>query len=584
MSGVPDSDFRYRAFLSYRAAEARQAEWLHRKLEEYVVPHALVGALGAHGVVPRRLGRIFRDRDEARSAERIESAIAEVLSQSQQLIVLCTPSAVAPGSWVPREIAMFRERRPDGAIHAVIGSGVPPTCFPPALLTTTDDGRTEAPLAADLRPLKDGGADGEQRALVRLIAGLLGVGFDDLWRREERRKRVRRITRALEVAGIAAAFALVNYWGPSFVDFYRARVQRLVPIFADLNLASIMDTASAVRIVGTEETPNENRSDTFLDEVTSAREQTRWIPASDVILRVTGTYPDGAERALSWHLKLTPGLGLVGKRIRLALPEVRDIVEHPGMAYIPAVTWIHGPENESRSNLRPFWIDIRPPTVHEYVPVAERLFNRGLLRRENSFVLTARQQSNAVDATGGGQLRSLGRDIGGILGVAQGTSADISTPGDIAVGFASLPCDACPAPMTRHEAEVYCRSRGMRLPTALEWELAVRGVDGRVYPWGDRFDAKRANVPGLPAKGAPPPTLKPVDAYREYRSPFGLYDTVGNAGDWVVNDVSSYERVYMGATYRFNPEDATAFRMLPVTDSDYLVPEITARCVSSGRN
>jgi formylglycine-generating enzyme required for sulfatase activity len=122
----------------------------------------------------------------------------------------------------------------------------------------------------------------------------------------------------------------------------------------------------------------------------------------------------------------------------------------------------------------------------------------------------------------------------------------------------------------------------MRLPTALEWELAVRGVDGRVYPWGDRFDAARANVRGLPGKGETSPGLKPVDAYREYRSPFGLYDTVGNAGDWVVNDVSAYERVYMGATYQFNPEDATAFRMLPVTDSDYLVREITARCVSPG--
>src|SRR5215469_4134102 len=87
-------------------------------------------------------------------------------------------------------------------------------------------------------------------------------------------------------------------------------------------------------------------------------------------------------------------------------------------------------------------------------------------------------------------------------------------------------------------------------------------------------------VPGLPAIGDPLPSLKPVDAYAKYPSPFGLYDTVGNAGDWVVNDVSSYERVYMGATYRFNPEDATAFRMLPVTDSDYLFREITARCVS----
>jgi len=79
-------------------------EWLHRKLEAYVVPRALSGVRDAGGKVSRRLGRIFRDRDEARSAERIESAIAEELSHSQQLIVLCTPKAVAPGSWVPREI------------------------------------------------------------------------------------------------------------------------------------------------------------------------------------------------------------------------------------------------------------------------------------------------------------------------------------------------------------------------------------------------------------------------------------------------------------------------------------------------
>ena len=39
-------------------------------------------------------------------------------------------------------------------------------------------------------------------------------------------------------------------------------------------------------------------------------------------------------------------------------------------------------------------------------------------------------------------------------------------------------------------------------------------------------------------------------------------------------------RVFMRATYRYNREDATAFRLLPVTDSDYLFREITIRCVS----
>ena len=73
--------------------------------------------------------------------------------------------------------------------------------------------------------------------------------------------------------------------------------------------------------------------------------------------------------------------------------------------------------------------------------------------------------------------------------------------------------------MTRHEAELYCSSQNKRLPTDLEWELAVRGVDGRVYPWGNQFDDKRSNVPGLPDKGQAAPSLKPVDAYKNELSP-----------------------------------------------------------------
>ena len=186
-----------------------------------------------------------------------------------------------------------------------------------------------------------------------------------------------------------------------------------------------------------------------------------------------------------------------------------------------------------------------------------------------------------MDAVGLGQVRSLNDNLGTILGVlAQGESQQVSAPGDIVVGAGKMPCAGCPAPMTRFEAGLYCSSQRKRLPTDIEWELAARGVDGRVYPWGNQFDPMRANVPGLPEKGGVSPALEPVDAYPNGLSPYGLSDTVGNAGDWVSDESGSYERVYMGATYRYNPEDATVFRLLPVTDSDYLVQEITARCVS----
>lgn len=565
-----DAQFKYKAFLSYRNADSRQAAWLHKTLEEYVVPRSLAGTAGDHGVVPKRLGRIFRDRDESRSAEDIETVIAHELSLSEQLIVLCTPNAAAPESWVPREIEMFRARRPGGRIHAVIGAGDPPACFPRPLLRTTPEGRVEAPFAADIRSARGGGHDGPDKGAIRLIAGLLGVPFDDLWRREERRRRTRRLILAAELCAAALVALAVIALG----NFYRNHA------LVELNLSSLSNIAGPVRVVGTEETPEKNEARHFLDRAVSSRTLRAWVPASDVILRIHAPYRDGSERALALHLTLTPAWNPGGKRLQFQLPSSEEILAHPGMAYVPSAQWFHGRENEARKNPTPFWIDIRPPTAAEYVPIAERLMQSGLLAADTSFILTARQQSAAVDRTGLDQVRSLSTDLGEILGViSAATSPQPSAPGDIVAGLVTLPCDACPALMTRLEAEVYCRSRDMRLPTTQEWELAVRGVDGRVYPWGNRFDPTRANARGLPEKGSPSPALMPVDAYRAQVSPFGLIDTVGNAGDWVINDIDSIERVYMGATFEYNPEGATAFRLLPVTDSDYLHHPITARCV-----
>ena len=103
---IPEG-LRYRAFLSYRSADRKQAEWLHRKLEGYRVPRGLVGKIGEFGEIPPRIGRIFRDRDEARTAADIETVIGGELAQSQHLIVLCTPRATEPEAWVGREIQIF---------------------------------------------------------------------------------------------------------------------------------------------------------------------------------------------------------------------------------------------------------------------------------------------------------------------------------------------------------------------------------------------------------------------------------------------------------------------------------------------
>src|SRR5262249_48952446 len=161
---------------SYRSTDRKQAAWLHGKLESYRIPKRMVGKPGTLGPVPARLTPVFRDRDNARTTSDINRAIKDYLSQSQHLIVLCTPSSAQPDCWVGSEIEIFKSERPGAEIHAVIGAGCPPACFPRQLLRHASDGNVASPLAADLRPIDQGG-DGRRRGFIKLVASLIGVEF-----------------------------------------------------------------------------------------------------------------------------------------------------------------------------------------------------------------------------------------------------------------------------------------------------------------------------------------------------------------------------------------------------------------------
>lgn len=190
---------KYWAFLSYSHRDAKWGSWLHKALESYRPPTQLIGTVTARGPVPKRLAPIFRDREELASATDLGTVINEALSQSACQIVICSPSA-ARSKWVNEEILAFKRLGREERIFCLIVGGEPNAsddpahadeeCFPSALRYRLGaDGelssvRTE-PIAADARP----GKDGRNNAKLKLIAGLLGVGFDGLRQREQRRRQ-----------------------------------------------------------------------------------------------------------------------------------------------------------------------------------------------------------------------------------------------------------------------------------------------------------------------------------------------------------------------------------------------------------
>lgn len=232
------AEFKYRAFISYSHGDEVWAKWLHRALESYRVPKKLVGALTSAGEVPARIRPVFRDREDFSSASDLSESVKQVLAESENLIVICSPNAAA-SRWVGEEIREFARLRRKARIFCLVVGGEPDpkgtdeSCFPPVL---GEIGLTE-PLAADVRSW----ADGKRLALLKLISGMMGVRLDDLRQRDQQRRR-----RLMTIAGfgILATIALVIMTIVSQISskYEREKAEQMATFIVDIGEKLKSDT------------------------------------------------------------------------------------------------------------------------------------------------------------------------------------------------------------------------------------------------------------------------------------------------------------------------------------------------------
>ena len=213
---------KYKAFISYSFADKQWGDWLHRALEVYRTPKPLVGKQTPIGPVPRRLHPIFKDREEEAASAGITVSIEQGLDKSEFLIVICSPRS-AQSKWVNHEVAYFKQYHDPAKILTLIVDGEPGAsfmpdreaeeCFPQSLLFKVDENLTvtdeaeDAPLGADAR--KTG--DGKRLAKLKIAAALLGVGLDDLVKREDRRRAIRRRITTAVLASLSIVFAGLSW-------------------------------------------------------------------------------------------------------------------------------------------------------------------------------------------------------------------------------------------------------------------------------------------------------------------------------------------------------------------------------------
>ncbi len=216
MSGL---DNKYIAFISYSHKDEKVAKWLQRKLESYKLPVEVRGDYGQS----KYLRPVFRDRSDL-GAGVLSEELQESLRQSRYLIVICSSHSML-SEWVNREVQTYLEwgRVADIIPFVVDGqmNGDANEFLPQCLKMYTKEHLDKELLSVNIFE------NGREEAFIRVVSHVLGLGFDQLWKRyvRDRWKRLGRLSVMTSVAVLLAVwFALPVTLSISVVDCSHDRI------------------------------------------------------------------------------------------------------------------------------------------------------------------------------------------------------------------------------------------------------------------------------------------------------------------------------------------------------------------------
>lgn len=211
-----EEQYKYFAFISFQSADAHEALRMQRALETYRLPYSVSRRQG----LPRQIGRCFCYLTDINLREELMQELQQQLAESKYLIVVCSPES-AKSTFVNGGIERFvelgrRDRIIPLIVRGVPYSGDPATeCYPEALRRhfpkSSNPFEDHQILGVNIH--EEGTANhraAHRRAVVMVIARMLGLDVNELVRRDLQRRRQLRI--AVTGLLLVVAAMLLGVW------------------------------------------------------------------------------------------------------------------------------------------------------------------------------------------------------------------------------------------------------------------------------------------------------------------------------------------------------------------------------------